>query len=140
MKLTTLTAVMLMSTATYAFAGGGAPVPEGTMKDDPSGRPGKVLSEAECTKAWETAGPDGDTLSEDKATPFILNFQMVDTSKDAKISAEEWKDGCAKGWVSADASTAQDMQGTPAEPDAQNKSDMDDSDSDSNKMEGGGDQ
>lgn len=140
MKLTTLTAVMLMSTATYAFAGGGAPVPEGTMKDDPSGRPGKVLSEAECTKAWETAGPDGDTLSEDKATPFILNFQMVDTSKDAKISAEEWKDGCAKGWVSADASTAQDMQGTPAEPDAQNKSDMDDSDSDSDKMEGGADQ
>jgi hypothetical protein len=131
---------MLMSTATYAFAGGGAPVPEGTMKDDPSGRPGKVLSEAECTKAWETAGPDGDTLSEDKATPFILNFQMVDTSKDAKISAEEWKDGCAKGWVSADASTAQDMQGTPAEPDAQNKSDMDDSDSDSDKMEGGADQ
>lgn len=65
---------------------------------------------------------------------------MVDTSKDAKISAEEWKDGCAKGWVSADASTAQDMQGTPAEPDAQNKSDMDDSDSDSDKMEGGADQ
>jgi hypothetical protein len=74
------------------------------------------LSEAECTKAWETAGPDGDTLSKDKATPFILNFQMVDSSKDAKISAEEWKDGCSKGWVSADAATDQDMEGTPAEP------------------------
>lgn len=35
MKLTILTAVMLMSTATYAFAGDGALVPEGTMKDDP---------------------------------------------------------------------------------------------------------
>ena len=59
MKLTILTTVMLLSTATYAFAGGGAPVPEGAMKDDPSGRPGKILSEAECTKAWEMAGPDG---------------------------------------------------------------------------------
>jgi hypothetical protein len=115
MRLTTLTAVMLISTATYAYAGGGAPVPEGAMKDDPSGRPGKVLSEAECTQAWETAGPDGDTLSKDKATPFILNFEMVDTSKDAKISADEWKDGCANGWVSADADTAKDMEGTPAD-------------------------
>jgi hypothetical protein len=49
--------------------------------------------------------------------PFVLNFQMVDTSKDAKISADEWKDGCSKGWVSADAATATDMQDTPAESD-----------------------
>jgi hypothetical protein len=129
MRVTTLTAVMLISAATYAFAGGGAPVPEGSQKDDPSGRPGKVLSEAECTEAWETAGPDGDTLSKDKATPFILNFEMVDTSKDAEISADEWKDGCAKGWVSADAATAKDMEGTPAEPGA-----ADDTDGASDKM------
>jgi len=116
MKLTTLTAVLLLSSATYAFAGGGAPVPEGSQKDDPSGRPGKVLSEAECQKAWETAGPAGDVLSEDKATPFILNFEMVDTSGDAQISADEWKDGCSKGWISADAATETDMEGTPADP------------------------
>ncbi|HML91142.1 hypothetical protein [Methyloceanibacter sp.] len=116
MKLTTLTAVMLLSTATYAFAGGGAPVPEGAMKDDPSGRPGKILSEAECTKAWEMAGPDGDTLSKDKATPFVTNFELVDSSKDSQISSEEWKDGCAKGWVSADAAAATEMDATPAEP------------------------
>ncbi len=107
---------MLLTSATYAFAGGGAPVPEGSQKDDPSGRPGKILSEAECQKAWEMAGPDGDTLSEDKATPYILNFQMVNSSKDAKISADEWKDGCAKGWVSADAATQKDMEGTPSDP------------------------
>ncbi len=117
MKLTTLTAVMLLTSATYAFAGAGAPVPEGSQMDAPSGRPGKILSEAECTKAWEMAGPDGDTLSQDKATPYILNFQMVDTSKDAKISADEWKDGCSKGWVSADAATGNDMKGTPSEDD-----------------------
>jgi hypothetical protein len=114
MRVTTLTAVILLSGSTYALAGGGAPVPEGAMKDDPSGRPGKVLSEAECQKAWETAGPDGDMLSKDKAVPFVLNFQMVDTSKDAKISAEEWKEGCSKGWVSADAQATKDMEGTPA--------------------------
>ena len=135
MKLTTLTAVMLLLTATYAFAGGGAPVPEGSQKDAPSGRPGKILSEAECTKAWETAGPDGDTLSKDKATPFILNFQMVDSSKDAKISADEWTDGCAKGWVRADADTAKDMEGTPADSDMSDdmKKSSDDTDS-SEKM------
>ena len=109
MKVATLAAAALLVSAGYALAGGGAPVPEGSQKDPPSGRPGKVLSEAECTKAWETAGPDGDKLSKDKAVPFILNFQMVDTSNDAKISEEEWKAGCEKGWVSADAAAAKDM-------------------------------
>ncbi len=138
MRAKTLTAIMLLSSATYAFAGGGAPVPEGTMKDPPSGRPGKVLSEAECQKAWETAGPDGDTLSKDKATPFILNFQMVDSSKDATISAEEWKDGCSKGWVSADAQTVKDMEGTPAGQDTSADSDASadkDTSADSDKMD-----
>ena len=116
MRVTTLTAVMLLTSATYAFAGPGAEPPEGSQDADPSGRPGKVLSEADCTKAWETASPDGVTLSQDKATPYISNFEMVDSSKDAKISAEEWKEGCAKGWVSADAATDQDMEGTPADP------------------------
>ena len=93
MKLTTFTAVAVLMSAGYAFAGAGAPVPEGSQKDPPSGRPGKILTDAECAKAWEMAGPDGDTLSQDKATPYILNFQMVDTSSDAKISQEEWKAG-----------------------------------------------
>jgi len=116
MKLATFAALAVMFTAGTALAGGGAPVPEGSQKDPPSGRPGQVLDDAACTKAWETAGPDGDTLSKDKAAPFILNFEMVDTSADAKISAEEWKAGCGKGWISADAATDSDMKGTPAEP------------------------
>ena len=129
MKIATVAALAVLLSASSAFAGAGAPVPEGSQKDPPSGRPGKVLSEAECTKAWQTAGPDGDVLSKDKATPFILNFEMVDTSKDATISQDEWKDGCSKGWVSADASTAKDMQGTPAEPNAMGKKSSIDSDS-----------
>jgi hypothetical protein len=129
MKIATVAALAVLLSASSAFAGAGAPVPEGSQKDPPSGRPGKVLSEAECTKAWQTAGPDGDVLSKDKATPFILNFEMVDTSKDATISQDEWRDGCSKGWVSADASTAKDMQGTPAEPNAMGKKSSIDSDS-----------
>jgi hypothetical protein len=116
MKRVTFAALAIVCTTGYALAGGGAPVPEGSQKEPPSGRPGKVLTEAECTKAWETAGPEGDTLSKDKAAPFIINFEMVDTSKDAQISQDEWKDGCAKGWISSDAQTAKDMKGTPANP------------------------
>ncbi|HEU4476536.1 MAG TPA: hypothetical protein VFR71_07585 [Methyloceanibacter sp.] len=116
MKLATFAAAAILLSSTYALAGPGAPPPEGSQEKPPSGRPGKVLSEAECTKAWETAGPDGDTLSKDKAVPFILNFQMVDTSNDAKISQEEWNEGCKKGWVSADAATAKDMQDKPTQP------------------------
>lgn len=132
MRVKILTAVILLSSATYAFAGGGAPVPEGAMKDDPSGRPGKVLSEAECEKAWETAGPDGDTLSNDKAVPFVLNFQMVDSSEDGTISYEEWTAGCAKGWVSADAQTTEDMEGTPA---ASDKKDTESTPADAEKKD-----
>jgi hypothetical protein len=125
MKIATVAALAVLLSAGSAYAGAGAPVPEGSQKDSPSGRPGKILSEAECTSAWQTAGPEGDTLSKDKATPFIVNFEMVDTSKDAKISQDEWKAGCQKGWVSADAATANDMKATPAEPGSMGKSSMD---------------
>jgi len=44
-----------------------------------------------------------------------VNFQMVDTDKDAKVSAAEFKVGCGKGWVqSADASPVKDMKRPPA--------------------------
>ena len=99
MKLFAASAIALLCGTSLAYAA-----------ENPSGRPGKVLDDAACQKAWEMAGPDGDTLSKDKATPYILNFQMVDTSNDAKISQAEWKKGCNKGWVSADANTARDMK------------------------------
>jgi hypothetical protein len=55
------------------------------------------------------ASPAGDTLSQGKATPFVLNFQMVDTTKDGTISSDEFKAGCAQGWIqSADAATTKD--------------------------------
>ena len=104
MKLATFTAMAVLLSAGYAFAGGGAPVPEGSQAGDPSGRPSAVLDDAACQSVWKMASPDGDTLSGD------VNFQMVDTDKDGKISAAEFKTGCGKGWVqSVDASTTKEM-------------------------------
>jgi endonuclease YncB( thermonuclease family) len=56
------------------------------------------------------ASPNGETLSKDKATPFVVNYEMVDTDKDDKISAAEFTAGCGKGWIQkADASTVKEM-------------------------------
>jgi hypothetical protein len=57
------------------------------------------------------ASPNGDTLAQDKAVPFVVNFEMVDTDKDGKISAAEFKTGCGKGWIQEpDAATVKEMQ------------------------------
>jgi hypothetical protein len=114
MKLATFTAMAVLLSAGYAFAGGGAPIPEGSQAGDPSGRPSAVLDDAACQGVWKLASPDGDTLAGDKALPYIVNFQMVDTDKDGKISAAEFKTGCGKGWIqSADASTTKEMTPSP---------------------------
>ena len=110
MKLATLTAMAVLLSAGYAFAGAGAPVPQGSQSGEPSGRPTAVLGDAACQDVWKTASPNGDTLAGDQAVPYIVNFQMVDTDKDGKISEAEFKTGCGKGWVqNADASTTKDM-------------------------------
>jgi EF hand domain-containing protein len=113
MKLAICTAVAVLFSAGYAFAGGGAPVPQGSQSGEPSGRPSAVLDDAACQNIWKMASPEGDALAGDKAAPYIVNFQMVDTDKDGKVSAAEFKTGCGKGWIqSADASTTKEM--TPA--------------------------
>jgi hypothetical protein len=43
--------------------------------------------------------PAGDTLSKDKAYPFVVSFEMVDTDKDGDISQTEFQTGCGKGWI-----------------------------------------
>lgn len=91
-KLLSMTAVGLLCSTGLAFAA-----------EDPSGRPGKILDKDQCQQTWNDAGPDGDMLSETKATPYVLNFPALDTSNDRKISKDEWMAGCNKGWVSADA-------------------------------------
>ena len=57
-------------------------------------------------------------FQKDKAPPFIVNFEMVDTSKDGKISQEEFNEGCAKGLVQEQASKPAESGGgqTPEQP------------------------
>jgi hypothetical protein len=99
MRLATITALAMLTSASYAFAGGGAPVPPAPAGGDPSGRPSAILDDAKCQSVWSLTEREGDVLSEDKAAPFIVNFQMVDADGNGKISQDEFNQGCKKGWV-----------------------------------------
>ena len=110
MKLATFTAMAVLLSAGYALLELGRRFQKVHRLIHSSGRPSAVLDDAECQSVWKMASPNGDTLAGDKAVPYIVNFQMVDTDKDGKISAAEFKTGCGKGWVqSADASTTKQM-------------------------------
>ena len=45
------------------------------------------------------ASPNGATISQDQAVPYIVNFKMVDVDGDGTISADEFKAACGKGMV-----------------------------------------
>jgi sporulation protein YlmC with PRC-barrel domain len=98
MKLAIVTSALFLITAGHALAGPGAGEPK-EAADPTSGRPGAVLDEAKCASVWSLTEREGDTLSEAKATPFVVNFKLVDANADGKISEAEFKDGCKKGLV-----------------------------------------
>jgi hypothetical protein len=115
MKLATLTAALMLFGAGYALAGPGSGEPK-QPADPASGRPSAMLDDAKCASVWSMTEREGDTLSEGKAAPFIVNFSMVDANSDGKISEAEFKDGCKKGLVQeASAEGSQQPQGEPAE-------------------------
>ena len=99
MKRSTIAALVLMCSASFAFAGGGAPVPPEPKGGDASGRPAAVLDDARCQTVWSLTEREGDVLSQNKAAPFIVNFTMVDTDGNGKISQDEFKQGCKAGLV-----------------------------------------
>jgi hypothetical protein len=92
LKLVTLISLTLLLTSACALA-------QATSNTMTSGRPSAVLDDAQCQTVWKMASPDGATLSQDQAVPFIVNFQMVDVDGDAKITADEFKAACGKGLV-----------------------------------------
>jgi hypothetical protein len=118
MKLAKFAALTVLLAAGSAYAGAVAPVPEKPEGGPPSGRPGAVLDEAKCKTVWSLTERQGDTLSQDKAAPFIVNFQMVDTNNDGKITEDEFLEGCKKGLVQEQASKPGETGGgqTPAQP------------------------
>jgi len=60
---------------------------------------GKPLDDAQCKAAWTIVSPHGEAISKGQPVPSIINWDMVDTNKDAKIDADEFKAGCAAGWI-----------------------------------------
>jgi EF hand domain-containing protein len=119
MKLATFAVLTIVLSASSAFAGAGAPVPEKPEGGPPSGRPGAILDDAKCEAVWSMTQREGDTLSEGKAAPFIVNFKMVDTNNDGKITHDEFKEGCKKGLVQEQASRPTGATGggqTPEQP------------------------
>src|SRR5919106_2335907 len=123
MKTAIVSTVVALLSVGPAFAGGGAPVPEKPEGGPPSGRPGAVLDPDKCKEVWGLTERQGDTLSKDKAAPFIVNFEMVDTNKDGKVSQDEFTEGCAKGWVQEEASKPANSGGgqTPEQPEQPSK-------------------
>jgi hypothetical protein len=67
-----------------------------------SDTPGPALDPAQCTAVWSLTEREGDSLSEGKARPFIVNFRMVDTNRDGQITQEEFQKGCRGGWVKSE--------------------------------------
>lgn len=98
MKLATFTAATAMLLGTSAMAADTI-LPE----RDSSGRPSAVLSESQCKEVWDQSesAREGDNLTRAQAEKYVLNFQRVDSDNDRKISHEEFKEGCSKGWVQA---------------------------------------
>jgi hypothetical protein len=60
---------------------------------------GAPLDDAKCKAVWTIVSPNGAAISKDKPVPYIIDFTMVDTNKDATIDANEFKAGCAAGWI-----------------------------------------
>ena len=118
MKTVTAASLAFFLGTCVAFAGAGAPVPEKPEGGPPSGRPGAILDDTKCNAVWSMTGREGDALVADKAAPFIVNFEMVDTNKDGKVSEDEFKQGCKNGWIQEQASKAGDTGGgqTPDQP------------------------
>lgn len=114
MKLAAVTSVVVLLGAGYALAGPGAGEPQ-EPADPASGRPSAMLDDAKCASVWNLTERDGDTLSEGKAAPFVVNFKLVDANADGKISEAEFKDGCKNGLVQeATAEGAQKPSGAMA--------------------------
>jgi hypothetical protein len=119
MKRSTIAAFALMCSASFAFAGGGAPVPPKQEGGDASGRPAALLDDAKCQTVWSQTDHECDVLSEDEAAPFIVNFKMVDTDGNGKLSQDESKQGCKAGLVqvaSAEGKQAPTGSGSPEVP------------------------
>ena len=58
------------------------------------------ITDQQCDTLWQQAGGTGSTeLTADKVQKFVKDFKKADANANSKLSATEWKDACAKGYV-----------------------------------------
>jgi hypothetical protein len=60
---------------------------------------GAPLVDAHCKAVWTIVSPNGAAISKEKPVPYIIDFTMVDSNKDGMVDANEFKAGCAAGWI-----------------------------------------
>lgn len=71
---------------------------------------GHKLDRAQCDAAWTKASPNGEAIPENQAEPYVINFIIVDSDADGKITVEEFKEACADGLMT-DEATTKDTEG-----------------------------
>ena len=99
MKVAVFASLAILLGAGYTFA---ADTDAGT-----AGRPGAVLSEADCVAAWHSAAGDELTrfhrghanLSPASASGIVTNFQQADSDNDGSVSWAEFVQACKLGFV-----------------------------------------
>ena len=99
MRFTALASVLFLFGAGSAFAA--------DTDASTAGRPGAVLSEADCVAAWHTvAGAEftrfhrgHENLLPVNARGIVTNFQQADTDNDGNVSRVEFIQACKLGLV-----------------------------------------
>jgi hypothetical protein len=64
-----------------------------------SGRPSAILTPERCGELWKRAVPEGNSLAQANAGPFIVNWAQVDADGNGNISITEFEAACFKGMV-----------------------------------------
>jgi hypothetical protein len=64
-----------------------------------SSGPTSVLDDATCQDIWAKVVGGGNSLSYQKAGPYIKNLELADPDNDNEISKTEFLDACKKGLV-----------------------------------------
>jgi hypothetical protein len=70
---------------------------------------GKPLDKTACQAVWVEATEGNNDLTEDKADKYVVQFTLVDTNGDGRISDVEWKNACTAGLILA-AAHSMDME------------------------------
>ena len=71
----------------------------------------------QCGAVWSKAAGSSDTLTYDKAGPYVTNMQAADPDNDGKFTKSEFMEACKKGLVQAGSKPGETGGGqTPEKP------------------------